>query len=405
MATKSRVKTTTFTQAIRTRIPRLAIANAAYKTNVVTVNTYVNNVLTASLPVVPVQPKDWQAYITAWEAACGDALTWVNQCMARLLTVPQDVQSYNSIIALLLGTAVTQTNALIANPNDQAALAALTNALNTIPGQLTVVETFISGAVQALQNFQDVLPAMAGQLQNLSNLAIADNNADQAQIATLQADVTRLQNDINSLTAAIVALAIADGIALTMGIIASIAAFPVGLLTWFVLGPIVAVATTFIALDAKQIEADKAAIQQDQTQMSELTAACSVLATMSTTYSGLANQSQTIQTALQAVLTEWQAMSADVAAAIVDIQTAITDTGAASYQAVLADLQGAQTEWQAADTQAAGLVLDINVNNAQLQIGMSQSAVQQTLAGGQVSDLLTYFNSVGLNGNAVRRTA
>jgi hypothetical protein len=34
----------------------------------------------------------------------------------------------------------------------------------------------------------------------------------------------------------------------------------------------------------------------------------------------------------------------------------------------------------------------MNVNTAQLQIGMSQSDVQSSLAGGQVVDLITYFN-------------
>lgn len=384
------------TCAISKHMPLVAATTNQYQTNVVTVNTYVNNVLSSSLPTVTPQPQDWSAYVTAWEQASTDALTWVNQCMARLLSVPQDVENYNPIISALLNDAIAQTNALIANPSNQAALAALNNDLNQIPTQLSLVETFIAGAIQALQNFQDVLPSMATQLQNLSQLAAADNQADQAQIANLQTLVNQLQNDINSLTAAIVALGIADAAAITLGVIASIVAFPVGLVSWFVLGPAVAVATTYIVLDAKQIEADKAAIDQAQGQMSQLTAACSVLATMSTTYGNLATQSQTIQTALQAILAAWQVMSGDITAAITDAQTAISDKNASNFQAVLGDLQGAQTEWQATDAQAAQLVVNLQVNNAQLQIGMSQGSVAQTLQGGQVMSLVEYFNSVGL---------
>jgi hypothetical protein len=388
------------TLAISRNMPLVAQAVTAYQTNVVTVNTYVNNVLSSSLPSVNPQPQDWSNYVTAWEQASSDALTWVNQCMSRLLSVPQDVENYNPIISTLLADAITQTNTLITNPNNQAALAALTNDLNQIPTQLQVVEVFIAGAIQALQNFQDVLPSMATQLQNLSQLAASDNKADQAQIANLQAQVNQLQNDINSLTAAIVGLSIADAAALTLGIIASIAAFPVGLATWFVLGPAVAVATTYIALDAEKIEADKAAINQTQSQMSQLTAACSILATMSTNYGNLATQSQTIQTALQAILGAWRAMAGDLIVAISDAQTAISDKNANNFQAVLQDLQGAQTEWQTTNAQAAGLVVNLQVNNAQLQIGMSQSTVQQTLHGGQVMSLIQYFNSVGLAAKA-----
>src|ERR1044072_6723948 len=127
------------TRAISKNMPLVANACTDYQTNVVTVNTYVNNVLSSSLPTVTPEPQDWSSYVTAWEQASGDALTWVNQCMARLMSVPQDVQSYNPVISGLLADAITQTNALITNPNNQAALAALTNDLNQIPNQLSVV--------------------------------------------------------------------------------------------------------------------------------------------------------------------------------------------------------------------------------------------------------------------------
>lgn len=388
------------TLAIRNNMPAVAQAAKDYKTNVVTVNTYVNNVLNSSLPTVTPQPKDWQDYVNAWEQASSNALTWVNQCMARLLSVPQDVESYNPIIDKLLTDAINQTNKLIENPKNAAALATLKNDLSQIPSQLSLVETFIVGAVQALQNFQDVLPDIATQLQNLSNLAAADNQADQQQIQKLQSEINQLQSDINSLTASIVGLGIADAAAISLGVIASIVAFPEGLLTWFALGPAVAVATTYIVLDAEKIKADKAAIDQHQSEMSQLTAACSVLATLSTTYSNLATQSSTIQEALQAVLKEWQAMASDIAAAITDAQTALTDTGSSNFKAVLTDLQNAQSEWQTTDSLAASLVLDLQVNNAQLQIGMSQSTVASTLQGGQIIPLIDYFNSVGLNKKA-----
>ena len=388
---------TPLTHAIRNNKPAVASAAKDYKTNVVTVNTYISNVLSSSLPTVMPEPKDWQKYVDAWEKASSDALTWVNQCMARLLSVPQDVENYNPIIENLLGDAIKNTQTLIQTPGDAAALAALKNDLDQIPAQLSLVETFIAGAIKALQNFQDVLPEMATQLENLSELAAADNKADQQQIEQLQSKIKQLQNDIDSLTASIVALGIADAAAISLGVLASIVAFPEGLLTWFVLGPAVAVATTYIVLDAEQIKADKAAIDQCQSQMSQLTAACSVLSTLSTTYGNLATQSQSIQQALKAILSAWQAMAGDIAAAITDAQTALNDTQASNYQAVLADLQGSQSEWQATESQAASLVLDLKVNNAPLTVGMSQSSVGSALQGGTVVSVIEYFNSVGLN--------
>ena len=382
-------------EAIRNGGRRFAQANTTYQTNVCFVNTYVNNVVSSSLPTVPVQPQDWQSYVTNWESANTVALQWVNTCMARLLDVPGDVQNYNATISALLTDAITQTNALIANPQNMAARSALDNDLKTLPQQLNVVETFIVGAIKALQSFQDNLPQLAQDLQQIADLAAKDNKADQGQIQNLQKSITQLQNDIDSLTAAIVGLAIADGAAVTLGLIASIAAFPVGLLSWFVLGPAVAVATTYIALDAKQIEADKTAIKAQQQQMSELTASCSVLQMLSSTYARFAAGTEDIQTTLSAVLAEWQTLSTDIGEAISDINSAISDEQADNYKAVLQDLQDARTEWSSAFNQAGSLALNIQVNNAQLQLGMSSADVKSALAAGKVQDVVSYFNSVG----------
>jgi hypothetical protein len=401
-ATKTRKS---LAQAIKQNIAAIAQPITQYKNNVVIVNTYVSNVMSSGLPNVNPKPKDWDGYTQAWEEASGDALTWVNRCMNRLLSVPQDVTSYNSVIAYLLNDAITQTNALIANPNNTAALAALNNDLIQIPQQLQAVETFISGAVQQLQNFQDVLPKMAAQLNNLSNLAISDNAANADQIAELQQQIQKLQDDINNLTASIIGFGVAGGAALTIGLVSSIVLFPVGLATWFVMGPAVLCAGYNIVLDGEQISNDKAQIDLLQGNMNQVTAACSVLATMSTTYGNLATQSQTIQTALSSVLQFWQDLSADVATAIADTQTAANDTNNANYQAVLDDLQAATTEWAAADAQAANLALDLQVNNAPLQIGMSSSQVSGALAEGATSPVITYFNNVGANALARQKRA
>lgn len=381
--------------AINTRLPRFAAVNTTYQANVITVNTYVNNVLNSTLPeTMPVWPKDWADYTQAYGEAVAVAMKWVNTCMGRLLDVPSDVVSYNDEISGLLSDATDAATELVANPEDQAAKADLLSALDHLPKKLQRVETFVSGAVSALQNFQDQLPQMAIALTNLSNLAIADNKADSQQIEDLQKAIRKLQDDIDSLTAAIVGLSIADGAALTLGLVASIVAFPVGLVTWFMLGPAVAVATTYIALDAKQIEADKTSIDQAQGQMNDLTAACSVLATLSTTYTNLAGQSQTIQATLKAVLTEWQALSSDIAVAATDIQAAINDSAKPDYPAVLAEVQEASQEWNAAYTQACALQLTLNVNPQKLQVGMTSSQVGAALAQGQPIDLITYFNQI-----------
>ena len=102
--------------AIRKNVASLAQAQTTYKENVIAVNTLVTSVLTSSLPTLNNNPPDWTEYVTAYTAANADALGWVNNVMARLLDVPDEVQGYNPIISQLLTDAQAQATILKATP-------------------------------------------------------------------------------------------------------------------------------------------------------------------------------------------------------------------------------------------------------------------------------------------------
>ena len=107
--------------------------------------------------------------------------------------------------------------------------------LTNLSVQINNVVTFISGAVTNIQSFQNTLPNMATELQTITIKSAPNANADPAKIKTLLTDIQTFQNDVSSLTAVIVGLAIAGGVSLTIGIMATITLWPVGALAWFVM--------------------------------------------------------------------------------------------------------------------------------------------------------------------------
>lgn len=380
--------------AIRKSSDSLVQAQTDYKQNVVAVNTVMTSVLGSSLPTLHQVPPDWQSFVSAFEAANGDALNWVNTVMARLLNVPQEVVGYNAVISQVLQDAKSQSETLVAQPTNQIALATLNQDLTTLTNQLGLVTSFISGAIVALQTSRDTLPDMAAQLQSIADKSTVDANADQAQIDKLNAQIDQLKADIKSLTAAIIALGIADGVALTLGTVATIALWPVGALVWFMLGPVIAVASTYIALDAKQIEADQASIKSTLSIIQGITADVATLHVLAHNFADLATQSVAIETNLQAVLAEWQTLENDVNAAVTDIRTAISDASSTNFTAVLNDVNEAISEWNDSYAQAGSLQLDLQVNNANLEYGMTSAQVQSAMAGAKTVDLITYYNQL-----------
>ena len=271
----------------------LAVAQTSYKQNVVAVNTLVTSVLTPSLPILNQNPPDWNEFVSAYEKADAGALTWLNNVMARLLHVPDEVSRYNSIVTHLLADAKAQGETLVQEPSNQTALDILNTDLDNLNKQMGLVVTFITGALNAIKGFKDALLTMATNLQTIADDSTKAANADQTQIDKLNQDIDNLHAEIKSLTAAIVALGIADGIALTLGVVATIAAFPEGALVWFVLGQAIAVASTYIAIDGLKIKADNAAIKGDEKQITGLTADESTLHILSKNFASMS--AQTVQ--------------------------------------------------------------------------------------------------------------
>jgi hypothetical protein len=385
----------TLEDAIRAHSKSLVEASVTYKEQVIAVNTLVNGVLTSQLPTLNGVPPDWQDFVNAYVASRTDALDWVNQVLSRLLEVPDDVMGFNANIVALLNDAEAQATTLVNDPSNQNALAALKQDLNMVLSRLALVTSFISGAVTSVRNFQNKMPDLAAQLQTITTRSINAANADKAKIDDLNNKIKTLHDDIKSLTAAIIGLSIADGIALTLGIVATIALFPVGALVWFMLGPAVAAATTFIALDAIKIENDKNAIAAAEKALTGISADVSTLQILSTSYAKLADESQAVEAALQAILAEWQNLESDVVQAVTALQTALAESGQQAYAQALVEIQGAVNAWNEADAQAADLELVLEVNTAQLDPGMSSQQVQQALAGGDSMGVIAYFDQVG----------
>ena len=123
----------------------------------------------------------------------------------------------------------------MSNSNNTTALAILNVDLTNLSVQINNVVTFISGAVTKIQSFQNTLFNMATELQTITIKPATNANADPAKIKTLLTDIQTFQNDVSSLTAVIVGLAIAGGVSLTIGIMATITLWPVGALAWFVM--------------------------------------------------------------------------------------------------------------------------------------------------------------------------
>ena len=381
------------------------IDSEVYKSNLIAVNSYVTSVLESSLPTLHKQPANWKLFTQTYLEAESDALTWVNTVLARLDSVPEDVQTYYSDINYIFLDAIDMTKCMINYPARRTMYAGLLNQdLSLINSKLKLVNSFIQGTVDALTNFQNILPEMAEKLQTIADLSAKEEGVDLDEIDSLKRDVKKLNNDIAQLTATIVALGIADASAIAIGTLATIVAFPLGAFTWLFAGPAVIAASVCIALDAEKIKDDQTNIKKAQNNMDELTQDVASLHLLAQNYKQLSDSSEAIQVNLNEILTVWVLLSNDMNNAIEETQKAVNDAQTCNDLEILEDLTQASKYWEQAYSDAGDLEITLSHNDGNFEIGMTQEQVQKAADNGNVVDIVSYFNDQSQAGKRLAKS-
>lgn len=380
--------------AVKNNVVHLSSASEEYKNNVMLVSQYVSGVMNSNLPVLQAPVPDWDAYTKAYLAAKSSAMVWVNTVLERLNTVPGNILSYNDTVQRLFNEAIADTDKLIEDPSDQSARQFLLSEINTAIRKMTFFSDEITDVIRTLQSFKESLPQQAKDLQTIADMAMQDQRADEQQIKSLQQKIDAANNEIKSLTAAIVGLAIADGVAVTLGVVAVAAAGPIGMVTWIFLGAAVAVASIYIAIDAAKIKALKAEIEQEQKDMSAFTADVAALANTASVFQQFADQAQAIEDNLQRIVNAWQAVNTELQAVEKDLTDASDDYTAEQWKQVKEDLEHAQADWNIFTAGLGQLNIQVLGNSAKLELGMSSEEVEAAMNSGETTDFITYINRV-----------
>lgn len=381
-----------FKAAVNNNVVRLTSESAQYKNNVILVSQYVSGVMNSNLPVLQNPVPDWDTYVTAYLAAKSSAMTWVNTVLVRLNTVPNTIIGFNGAVNNLFQNAIQNADALILNPSDQSARMFLQNDINNALNDMSYFENQINDVISTLQSFKDTLPQQASNLQAIANAAMQDQRADQQQIQALNQKIEAANQEIKSLTSAIIGLAIADGVAVVLGVVAVAVAGPIGMVTWIFLGAAVAVASIYIAIDATKIKALKAEIEEYQKSMTSFTADVAALTNTATVFKQFADQAQAIEANLQQILDAWGTLKSELQLVSNDIAAASGDYTREQWQSVKTDIEHAQSDWNTFVAGVGQLNISIQGNTAQLELGMSSTDVQAAVAAGKTSDFITYIN-------------
>jgi hypothetical protein len=366
-------------------------SQTSYQQSVLAVSNLMAATFAANLPAVNQQPANWDAIKTAYSNAKSDALSWTNQVYASLQSTPDSVESYNPTITALLGDAIMQAQALIADPGDATAKSLLNTDLKNLNNTLALVNIFITGTQSAIARFgTQTLTDDAAQLLAVANAAYQDQAIDQAAINQLKTLIDNLNNDI-AYQASIIGV---DGAALigtaAVGVVCAAAFGPGDLI---LLGITMAVEAATISLASVALNNDLAQLRQAQDALGSTEQDAAMLQSLGDTFSSLAAQTVALSGAVDAISSAWQALETDVMDALTDINYALQDVAFTDYQSLYNDLVDASLCWQ--DAYAAAVLLEVKLdgNTADVAVGMTSDQVSQQLSQSPSIDFVTYINN------------
>lgn len=364
-----------------------------YTKNVAEVNSYIAGILKSGIPSISPVPDHYAEFSKEYMKAQSKAMLWNDIVGKSLLTLPTTVQIRLANLEKLFTEAVKCSEKLIKTPTDSYLKETLSQDIDdSIDGVDFLIE-LVKGLLISLTQYKDDLPEQAKILSNISKLALEDKGIDKTKVAELNKKITEMKNEVSSLTAAIVGLGIADGVAITLGVVALF--IPFGWVATIFLGVAAAVATTYIVLDSLKIKELNKAIKVTAETIGEYNTAVAQLQNLSEDFAKLALTATQVIDNVKYVLAQWNMIRNELEV----MQTEIKEASS-SYEAE--DWASTKKDFEAAQAKSAELIKDVAVlkldsmlgTTATLEAGMSPDGVAKSMAAGKQMPFVKYADTL-----------
>lgn len=376
---------------------------ADYKAAVSTLLLYSGQVKAYYLPELR-HSENWPGGTAAytktqeeWVKTTSNLRSWAMNSLGQLTELPPYfIQSGKSTIIPLLGTALADVDALIVDPANKVIKDDLLGNLRYLRGKFTSFSTMSQELIQTLEGQRTQFEQDANQMRAIAASAKQTKGVDLNKIDDLNNDIKTLKNDITSRAWAIAGGSLVTVAGIGMGITAIALAGATGGFSLFLLIPaiiITAGGVLVIALNAIEIEKDKAKIAAKTQTLSELEADILLLESMADTLTGFANQVAAMQDALSVIIAPWQVAEDffnSSIAVIENIQTASQD----DWRKVKDQLTSVRDAWDKEMLVMEEITLDATVYpDAKLEVGMNEAQVKQALDNSKSKNVVSYLAS------------
>ncbi|PSU47335.1 hypothetical protein C9J12_15150 [Photobacterium frigidiphilum] len=371
-----------------------------YKNAIVNVSRYALAVAKTGMPSLLKMDvfKDWDLYTEQFFRTKTSADVWTSNIGIKLVNLPRQIKSSNSIIEPDIESAKTLSSQLLG----PLTLEQQSSVLSTLKFQLGMIDTNISmivrqtaALVDSLHHYNGSLETQTQDLNSLTKQTLAANEVEQDKIKELNKLVKELEDRVNKLSWELVGLGVAE--AGVIGLTAvSIAAGPVGWAAAPFLAVAAAITGYYIVLDSIELVACQDLIEAKHKLLEDREKDGFTLERTAAQFSGLVDSANEAKEHLSDIVKEWESINSDVKNALASCQAAektIANGGQLSMDelnSVNGDISDIGSKWQSAVAKAAPLEVSMELFTNEITIGMDQEEIKQELSKNKVVSLAEY---------------
>lgn len=366
-----------------------------YVEKLIEINQFMIGILKSEIPAIYPVPAHMCEYAEQLKIAQASALTWNSTINAHLLSVPKNCIENLNDLKDLFEKAICDVKSLQEDLTSEYVKKQLTNKIgqskNGIENMIEEVQTLIN----KLKSFHSDMPAQAKALEQIASLMSEDSKTDVKKVKDLQDAIQNMNDEIKSLTGAIVGLGIADGAAFVLSGLALLAG-PIGMLTWIFTGAAIAVATTVIVLNSIKISNLNETIHNKENEAGEYNTAIATLNEQANMYKDLANQILSLQESLSFMISEWRKIITGLDEIESEILTASNDYDKEDWESVGTDFEQAKQKCEAIIEPIKKLdISNLQGTDAKIEIGMTEEEIKRAMENAKTESIVDYIRKIG----------
>lgn len=366
--------------------------NNAYKASVIDVNMSMLNIQMSTLPELNYLPPNWKEIEGSFLKLKKESLNWASSVLYKLDSVPNSILDRDGAIRKYISHAKELTTYLITDYDSSEGKKQLLRFLKRIIGEFESIQLLISGVRKAIAEFQLTLIEMIEELGILLEETKESVTFNEQAILVLVEKIRRLQEEVNKANkSAIDSLGIASTTAIAGGVVAAFGGPP---------GKIASVLFFGVSLffggkaltKSMEVIAKKGVINVNELESDKHTDDVAVLTIFMEQLKDILKNTQKAQDSLMYIGEKWEGLSVSVNQ-LHNLATEATElTYRKIFPYVLRDLKEMNIQWALIYGQVEGLKIDVNISDANLELGMSEGTVIKLVNQSSVSSNIDYFN-------------